>query len=71
MSNRDYDCANALDQDHTNSKRSSAMPKFPGLFRKNNVPEWQRLHQNHDGLRQWEKVCIPSDPEVETAGQSG
>lgn len=20
------------------------------------MPEWQRLHQNHDGLRQWEKV---------------
>jgi len=32
------------------------MPKFPGLLRKNNVPEWQRLHQNHDGLRQWQKV---------------
>ena len=43
------------------------MPKFPGLFRKNNVPEWQRLHQNHDGLRQWEKVCTPSVPEIKRA----
>lgn len=32
------------------------MPNFPGLHRKNNVPAWQRLHQNHDGLRQWQKV---------------
>ena len=32
------------------------MPSFPGLNRANNVPAWQRLHQNHDGLRQWQKV---------------
>ncbi|GAB7328173.1 hypothetical protein MBLNU13_g00200t1 [Cladosporium sp. NU13] len=35
--------------------RRIAMPNFPGLHRKNNVPAWQRLHQNHDGLRQWQK----------------
>lgn len=29
---------------------------FPGLYRQNKVPAWQRLHQNHDGLRQWQKV---------------
>ncbi|PNS17989.1 hypothetical protein CAC42_3948 [Sphaceloma murrayae] len=28
---------------------------FPGLNRRNNVPDWQRLHQNHDGVRQWNK----------------
>nr|POF22279.1 hypothetical protein CFP56_36364 [Quercus suber] len=28
---------------------------FPGLHKKNTVPWWQRLHQNHDGLRQWDK----------------
>ncbi|GAB1729911.1 hypothetical protein NU195Hw_g3259t1 [Hortaea werneckii] len=34
----------------------AAAPQFPGLYRKNNVPAWQRLHQNHhDGLRQWDK----------------
>ncbi|KAL1311590.1 hypothetical protein AAFC00_001706 [Neodothiora populina] len=27
----------------------------PGLFRRNNVPAWQRLHQAHDGVRQWNK----------------
>ena len=33
------------------------MPTFPGMYRANNVPKWQRLHQNHeDGLRQWDKV---------------
>ncbi|OQN95901.1 hypothetical protein B0A48_17738 [Cryoendolithus antarcticus] len=31
------------------------MPAFPGLNRVNNVPAWQRLHQNHDGVRQWNK----------------
>ena len=36
--------------------RQYSMPNFPGLHRKNNVPAWQRLHQNHDGLRQWQKV---------------
>ncbi|KAH9837420.1 Isocitrate lyase [Teratosphaeria destructans] len=29
--------------------------QFPGLYRKNNVPHWQRVHQAHDGLRQWQK----------------
>ena len=29
---------------------------FPGLNRPNNVPHWQRLHQTHDGVRQWNKV---------------
>ncbi|KAK5008278.1 hypothetical protein LTR28_004206 [Elasticomyces elasticus] len=29
--------------------------QFPGLYRANNVPKWQRIHQTHDGLRQWEK----------------
>jgi hypothetical protein len=33
-----------------------SMPNFPGLYRKNNVPAWQKLHQTHDGLRQWQKV---------------
>ncbi|KAF2482688.1 hypothetical protein BDY17DRAFT_251461 [Neohortaea acidophila] len=28
---------------------------FPGLNARNDVPKWQRLHQTHDGLRQWEK----------------
>ncbi|KAF2725363.1 hypothetical protein K431DRAFT_300249 [Polychaeton citri CBS 116435] len=28
---------------------------FPGLYRANHVPFWQRLHQNHDGVRQWDK----------------
>ncbi|QIW95612.1 hypothetical protein AMS68_001130 [Peltaster fructicola] len=28
---------------------------FPGLYRKNNVPHWQRLHQSNDGLRQWQR----------------
>ncbi|KAM0695758.1 hypothetical protein Q7P36_004240 [Cladosporium allicinum] len=35
--------------------RRAAMPNFPGLYRKNNVPAWQKLHQTHDGLRQWQK----------------
>jgi len=30
--------------------------RAPGLYRRNNVPDWQRLHQRHDGLRQWDKV---------------
>lgn len=39
-------------------------PQFPGLYRKNNVPAWQRLHQNHhDGLRQWDKVRDHPSPE--------
>ncbi|KAK6512331.1 hypothetical protein TWF481_001219 [Arthrobotrys musiformis] len=25
------------------------------VFRKNNVIEWQRLHQRHDGVRTWAK----------------
>ncbi|KAJ6261362.1 hypothetical protein TWF696_003921 [Orbilia brochopaga] len=25
------------------------------VYRQNNVPEWQRLHQRHDGLRTWVK----------------
>ncbi|KAK5108468.1 hypothetical protein LTR62_008286 [Meristemomyces frigidus] len=30
--------------------------QFPGLYRANNVPHWQRVHQNHaDGVRQWNK----------------
>lgn len=29
---------------------------FPGLYRRNNVAAWQRLHQQHDGLRSWQKV---------------
>ncbi|KAF2155780.1 hypothetical protein K461DRAFT_274801 [Myriangium duriaei CBS 260.36] len=28
---------------------------FPGLNRRNNVPAWQALHQQHDGVRQWNK----------------
>ncbi|KAM0712090.1 hypothetical protein Q7P37_011184 [Cladosporium fusiforme] len=28
---------------------------FPGLYRANRVPAWQKLHQTHDGLRQWQK----------------
>ncbi|KAF7189576.1 hypothetical protein HII31_09216 [Pseudocercospora fuligena] len=35
--------------------RRAGMPSFPGLYRKNNVPAWQRLHQTHDGVRQWDK----------------
>jgi hypothetical protein len=31
---------------------------FPGLYRQNNVPKWQQIHQTHDGLRQWQKVDI-------------
>ncbi|KAK5112998.1 hypothetical protein LTR85_011020 [Meristemomyces frigidus] len=31
------------------------MPAFPGLYRPNHVPKWQRLHQTEDGLRQWQK----------------
>jgi len=26
------------------------------LNRVNRVPQWQKLHQTHDGLRQWQKV---------------
>ncbi|EPS35745.1 hypothetical protein H072_10804 [Dactylellina haptotyla CBS 200.50] len=29
--------------------------KFGFVYRKNNVIEWQRLHQRHDGLRTWTK----------------
>ncbi|KXS98776.1 hypothetical protein AC578_9044 [Pseudocercospora eumusae] len=35
--------------------RRVGFPNFPGLYRKNNVPAWQRLHQTHDGVRQWDK----------------
>ncbi|KAM3416431.1 hypothetical protein BST61_g8026 [Cercospora zeina] len=35
--------------------RRAGMPQFPGMYRKNNVPAWQRLHQAHDGVRQWNK----------------
>ncbi|EME45851.1 hypothetical protein DOTSEDRAFT_23824 [Dothistroma septosporum NZE10] len=35
--------------------RKAGFPSFPGLYRKNNVPVWQRMHQNHDGVRQWDK----------------
>ncbi|KAF2862083.1 hypothetical protein K470DRAFT_275691 [Piedraia hortae CBS 480.64] len=38
----------------TTVMRSAGM-KFPGLYRPNRVPEWQRLFQNHDGVRQWNK----------------
>jgi hypothetical protein len=41
---------------NTTANKQRSMPNFPGLHRKNNVPAWQRLHQNHDGLRQWQKV---------------
>lgn len=34
--------------------RSSSL-NSPGLHRRNNVPQWQRMHQTHDGLRQWQK----------------
>jgi hypothetical protein len=33
------------------------LPSFPGLNKANTVPHWQRLHQAHDGVRQWDKVC--------------
>lgn len=45
---------------------------FPGLNARNDVPKWQRLHQTHDGLRQWEKVRRrktaenESDPQTDT-----
>ncbi|GAB7351514.1 hypothetical protein MBLNU459_g2157t1 [Dothideomycetes sp. NU459] len=29
--------------------------QFPGLYRRNAVPDWQRLHQQHDGVRSWNK----------------
>ncbi|KAH0288528.1 hypothetical protein M436DRAFT_78521 [Aureobasidium namibiae CBS 147.97] len=32
-----------------------AVLNSPGLHRRNNVPHWQRVHQTHDGLRQWQK----------------
>ncbi|KAK3051581.1 hypothetical protein LTR09_007236 [Extremus antarcticus] len=35
--------------------RRIGMPQFPGLYRQNNVPKWQKIHQAHDGLRQWDK----------------
>jgi len=35
--------------------RRAGMPNFPGLYRANHVPKWQRLHQTEDGLRQWQK----------------
>ncbi|KAK4542491.1 hypothetical protein LTR36_006743 [Oleoguttula mirabilis] len=35
--------------------RRAGMPQFPGLYRANHVPKWQRLHQTEDGLRQWQK----------------
>lgn len=38
------------------STSGSGFPGFPGLNRPNNVPHWQRLHQTHDGVRQWNKV---------------
>jgi hypothetical protein len=34
---------------------SSSSLNSPGLHRRNNVPQWQRMHQTHDGLRQWQK----------------
>jgi hypothetical protein len=34
---------------------SSSSLNSPGLYRRNNVPHWQRMHQTHDGLRQWQK----------------
>ena len=34
---------------------SSSSLNSPGLYRRNNVPHWQRVHQTHDGLRQWQK----------------
>lgn len=36
--------------------KAYSFPTFPGMYRQNNVPHWQRMHQTHDGLRQWEKV---------------
>ena len=28
-------------------------------YRENRVPHYQRLFQAHDGVRQWNKVCLP------------
>ncbi|EMF13288.1 uncharacterized protein SEPMUDRAFT_148638 [Sphaerulina musiva SO2202] len=36
-------------------RRAGGMPQFPGMYRQNNVPAWQRLHQAHDGVRTWNK----------------
>lgn len=36
--------------------RLNSTPNAPGLYRRNNVPSWQRLHQAHDGVRSWNKV---------------
>jgi len=60
------------------------MPDFLGMYRKNNVPHWQRVHQTHDGLRQWQKVrsnggsafgqessCSGIDQTAESLGQDG
>ena len=41
------------------------MPTFPGMYRRNNVPHWQRLHQEHDGIRQWNKVRLDGMQEVD------
>lgn len=49
--------APATSKDRTMTANTAhSMPNFPGLYRKNNVPAWQKLHQTHDGLRQWQKV---------------
>ena len=36
------------------------------MYRQNNVPAWQRLHQTHDGVRQWNKVREGSERRPET-----
>lgn len=41
--------------DGARSLTSSRSLNSPGLHRRNNVPQWQRMHQTHDGLRQWQK----------------
>lgn len=41
--------------DGTRWLTSSRSLNSPGLHRRNNVPHWQRVHQTHDGLRQWQK----------------
>lgn len=48
-------CVAARAPDGTRWLTSSRSLNSPGLHRRNNVPHWQRVHQTHDGLRQWQK----------------
>jgi hypothetical protein len=48
-------CVAATSLDGARMLTSSRSLNSPGLHRRNNVPQWQRMHQTHDGLRQWQK----------------